>query len=104
LASLPTNWSSTKLRTYQAHLLRERKLTPGTVVNQVAALRFFFVKTLKRQVCGVEVSKVTVRLELRTGRCAVRHEIVFEDPILGLLPLDDTLTIEIWRFKGQLAR
>jgi hypothetical protein len=47
---------------------------------------------------------VTVRLELKTGRCAVRHEIVFDDPILGRLPLDDTLTIEIWRFKGQLAR
>ncbi|PYX72550.1 MAG: integrase [Acidobacteria bacterium] len=29
-------------------MLRERKLTPGSVVNQVAALRFFFVKTLKR--------------------------------------------------------
>jgi len=28
--------------------LRERKVTPGTVVNWVAALRFFFVKTLKR--------------------------------------------------------
>lgn len=26
-----------------------RKLTPGTVVNRVAALRFFFVKTLKRR-------------------------------------------------------
>ena len=37
-----------ELRTYQAYLLRERKLTAGTVVNQVAALRFFFVKTLKR--------------------------------------------------------
>src|SRR5947199_7521525 len=37
-----------ELRTYQAYLLRERKLTPGTVINQVAALRFFFVKTLKR--------------------------------------------------------
>jgi integrase/recombinase XerD len=36
------------LRTYQAYLLRERKLTPGTVVNWVAALPFFFVKTLKR--------------------------------------------------------
>jgi integrase/recombinase XerD len=34
--------------TYQAHLLRERKLTPGSVVNQVAALRSFFLKTLKR--------------------------------------------------------
>jgi len=36
------------LRTYQAYLLRERKLTPGSAVNQVAAMRFFFVKTLKR--------------------------------------------------------
>src|SRR5207247_4209297 len=35
-------------RTYQVYLLRERKLTPGTAVNCVAALRFFFVKTLKR--------------------------------------------------------
>src|SRR2546429_7014796 len=37
-----------ELRNYQAYLLQERKLTPGTVVNRVAALRFFFVKTLKR--------------------------------------------------------
>src|SRR5215470_17246444 len=36
------------LRSYQAYLLTERKLTPGTVVNGVAALRFFFIKTLKR--------------------------------------------------------
>jgi hypothetical protein len=56
------------------------------------------------RVCGIEVSKITVRLVVRAGRCAVRHEIVFEDPILGVLSLDDTLTIEIWRFKGQLAR
>jgi integrase/recombinase XerD len=34
------------LRTYQAYLLQERKLTPGTAINGVAALRFFFVKTL----------------------------------------------------------
>jgi len=37
-----------ELRTYQAYLLTECKLTPGTVVNRLAALRFFFVKTLKR--------------------------------------------------------
>src|ERR1700739_3478039 len=36
------------LRTYQAYLLRERKLCPGTVENHVAALRFFFVRTLRR--------------------------------------------------------
>jgi site-specific recombinase XerD len=36
------------LRTYQAYLLKQRKLAVGTVVSQVAALRFFFVRTLKR--------------------------------------------------------
>ncbi len=36
------------LRTYQAYLLKQRKLAVGTVVGHVAALRFFFVRTLKR--------------------------------------------------------
>ena len=44
----PDKLGPNELRTYQAYLLKERKLTPGTVVNRVAALRFFFVKTLKR--------------------------------------------------------
>ena len=44
----PDKLGLNELRTYQAYLLRVRKLTPGTVINQVAALRFFFVKTLKR--------------------------------------------------------
>ena len=44
----PDKLGLNELRTYQAYLPRERKLTPGTVINQVAALRFFFVKTLKR--------------------------------------------------------
>jgi site-specific recombinase XerD len=36
------------LRSYQAYLLTERKLCPGTVENHVSALRFFFVRTLGR--------------------------------------------------------
>ena len=36
------------LRTYQAYLLKQRKLSVGSVVNQVAALRFFYVRTLRR--------------------------------------------------------
>ena len=44
----PDKLGPNELRTYQAYLLTERKLTPGTVINRVAALRFFFVKTLKR--------------------------------------------------------
>ena len=56
------------------------------------------------RICGIEVSNLTVRLVIRSGGRAPCHEIVFEDPILGLLPLDDTLPIELWRFKGQVAR
>src|SRR6266852_4861744 len=44
----PDKLGPNELRTYQAYLLQERKVTPGTAVNRVAALRFFFVKTLKR--------------------------------------------------------
>ena len=44
----PDKLGPNELRTYQAYLLTECKLTPGTVVNRVAALRFFFVTTLKR--------------------------------------------------------
>jgi len=45
----PDKLGPNELRTYQAYLLTDCKLTPGTVVNRVAALRFFFVKTLKRE-------------------------------------------------------
>lgn len=37
------------IRQWQAHLLHGRKLAVGTVVAQVAGLRFFFVRTLKRR-------------------------------------------------------
>jgi integrase len=37
------------IRQYQAHLLHQRKLAVGTVVNQVAAMRFFFRRVLKRR-------------------------------------------------------
>jgi len=56
------------------------------------------------RVCGVEVSNVTVRVVIGSGQCPVRYELVFEDPMLGVLPLDDTLVIEIWRMKGPLSR
>jgi integrase/recombinase XerD len=36
------------IRAYQVHLFRERKLAAGTVEQRGAALRFFFVKTLRR--------------------------------------------------------
>ncbi len=36
------------IREYQAELFQKRKLTPGTVAIRLAALRFFYTKTLKR--------------------------------------------------------
>src|SRR5918995_267649 len=44
----PDQLNQSHLRQYQAYLLRERKLGPRTVKLHVSALRFFFVKTLKR--------------------------------------------------------
>ena len=44
----PDKLGPDELRTYQAYLLQERKFASGTAFNCVAALRFFFVKTLKR--------------------------------------------------------
>jgi integrase/recombinase XerD len=36
------------VREYQVHLFRDRKLSPRTIEGQTAALRFLFVKTLRR--------------------------------------------------------
>ena len=44
----PDKLGPDELRSYQAYLLKERKLAVGTVIARVAALRFFFVRTLKR--------------------------------------------------------
>lgn len=44
----PDQLGPDQLRQYQAYLFRERKLTPNTVMQRTAALRFFFVTTLRR--------------------------------------------------------
>ena len=45
----PDQLTRDHLREYQAYLLNELKLQPRTVKLRVSALRFFFVKTLKRR-------------------------------------------------------
>ena len=37
------------LRRYQIYLLEERKLAVGTVIAEIAALRFFYLRVLKRR-------------------------------------------------------
>jgi integrase/recombinase XerD len=44
----PDKLGPDQLRSYQAYLLTELKLCPGSVENHVASLRFFFVRTLHR--------------------------------------------------------
>ena len=46
----PDRLGPDQIRHYQAHLLHERQLAVGSVVNQVAALRFFFRRVLKRRI------------------------------------------------------
>src|SRR6201984_38938 len=36
------------IREYQAELFKKRKLSPGTVTQRLAALRFFYIKTLEK--------------------------------------------------------
>jgi site-specific recombinase XerD len=44
----PDQLGPDELRQFQLHMLRDQKLSTGTVQNRMAALRFFFKKTLKR--------------------------------------------------------
>jgi integrase/recombinase XerD len=44
----PDKLEQEDLRKYQLYLLNERKLSVGTIVARIAALRFFFVKVLRR--------------------------------------------------------
>jgi site-specific recombinase XerD len=52
------------IRRYQAHLFTERKLAPKSVSQRTAALRFLFVKTLKRHYLleHIPFPKVPLRL------------------------------------------
>ncbi len=44
----PNQLGSDHIRQYQAYLFVQRKLAPSTVTQQLAALRFFYIKTLRK--------------------------------------------------------
>ncbi len=48
------------IRQYQAHLFRDRKLAANTVAQRVAALRFFYIKTLGQE-CILDRAPYTKR-------------------------------------------
>lgn len=45
----PERLGPAQIREYQVHLFRDRHLSAGTVEQHVSALRFLYVKTLKRK-------------------------------------------------------
>jgi site-specific recombinase XerD len=51
----PDQLGPDEIRRYQAHLIEERRIGVRTAANHTAALRFFFVKTLKRPYALEEV-------------------------------------------------
>jgi site-specific recombinase XerD len=63
------------IREYQAYLFRERKLAASTVTQRLAALRFFFVQTLKQawSVADTPYPKKTQRLPDILSREEVAH-------------------------------
>ena len=54
------------IREFQAHLFRERKLSGNSVAQRTAALRFLFVKTLKRSYMLEQIPFPKVPLRLPT--------------------------------------
>jgi integrase/recombinase XerD len=44
----PNQLGPKHIRQYQAHLFGQRKLAPSTVTQHLAALRFFYIKTLRK--------------------------------------------------------
>ena len=44
----PERLGPSHIREYQVHLFRDRKLSPRTIQSRCSALRFLFVKTLRR--------------------------------------------------------
>ena len=77
------------LRSYRAHLFKQRRLSPGSVEHRISALRFFFVHTLgrrgfyqflpfpkvRRKHLTVEASSQTLAARARTTRLHCSDEI-----------------------------
>ncbi len=77
----PDKLDQEHLRQYQLHLLHDRKFTVGTIVSTIAALRFFFVRVLRRPYREIDlvVSGISYRYEspcpvLLLGDCGLRGQ------------------------------
>jgi integrase/recombinase XerD len=68
LGKSPDKLGPDHLRSYHAYLLKDRKLSVETVVAYVAALRFFFIRTLKRKEFHVRGLNYVVSIEKKPSK------------------------------------
>ena len=63
----PDQLGPEQIRQYQAYLFTDRKLDANTVAQDLSALRFFFIKTLKQSWSAKQPKKkrdqITIRLD-----------------------------------------
>jgi len=62
----PDRLGPQQIREYQAELFKKRKLAPSSVTVYLAALRFFYTKTLKK---GWSAAETPYGEKTRPGRC-----------------------------------
>jgi integrase/recombinase XerD len=60
----PDQLGPEQVRTYQLHLLNDRKLAWPTIQVRMAGLRFFYTRTLKQSWFDTDVAKPKVRRKL----------------------------------------
>ena len=76
---VPIKLRQEHMREYQLYLLNERKLTVETVAGRITALRFFFVKVLRRPYqqtrSGLSKAARAVADSLERGRSRATHRV-----------------------------
>ena len=71
------------IREYQAELFQKQKLSSGTINNRLAALRFFYIKTLKK---AWSIARLPIRNEHCTSRRSSARKKSRDSSILRSLP------------------
>ena len=62
----PDQLNEEHMREYHLHLVHDRKLATNTIIARIAALRFLFVKTLRRPYVQVDLPRPKTEKRLPT--------------------------------------